>query len=89
MIMHKAVQSYVPGKGLQFASFYKLRLKHHIFSLIRKESALKRKIDKGAVFVRFINGSDFLTIADVLDCEVTSIKNAYDRCHRKMKRLLE
>ena len=89
MVLHKAVQSYVPEKGLQFASFYKLTLKHHIFSLIRKESALKRKIDKGAVFVRFINGSDFLTIADVLDCEVTSIKNAYDRCHRKMKRLLE
>ena len=141
MVLHKAVQSYVPEKGLQFASFYKLTLKHHIFSLIRKESAVKRRIDKGAVsldailenqysnhtehsfegvvsmsfspeeivmvkesasgyfeslsdfeqavFIRFLNGSDFLSIADELDCEVTSIKNAYDRCHRKMKRLLE
>ena len=32
MVLHKAVQSYVPEKGLQFASFYKLTLKHHIFS---------------------------------------------------------
>ena len=135
MVLHKAVQSYAPEKGLQFASFYKLTLKHHIFSLIRKESAVKRKIDKGAVslnailenqcsnhteysfegvvsmnfspeeivmvkesasgyfdilsdfeqavFIRFINGSDFQTIAEELECEVTSIKNAYDRCHRK------
>lgn len=141
MVLHKTVQSYVPEKGLQFASFYKLTLKHHIFSLIRKESAVKRKIDKGsvsldeilesqysnhtefsfegvasmrfspeeivmvkesasgyfellsdfeqAVFVRFLKGSAFQTIAEDLNCEVTSIKNAYDRCHRKMRRLLD
>ena len=41
------------------------------------------------VFSRFLNGSNFQTIAEELNCEVTSIKNAYDRCHRKMKRLLE
>ena len=93
MVLHKAVQSYVPEKGLQFASFYKLTLKHHIFSLIRKESAsgyfdILSDFEQ-AVFIRFINGSDFQTIAEELDCEMTSIKNAYDRCHRKMKRLLE
>ncbi|CZQ96281.1 sigma-70 family RNA polymerase sigma factor [Trichococcus ilyis] len=141
MVLHKAVQAYAPEKGLQFASFYKLTLKHHIFSLIRKESAVKRKIDKGsvsldeilenqysnhtefsfegvastrfspeeivmvkesasgyfeslsefeqAVFVRFLKGSAFSAIAEEFDCDVTSIKNAYDRCHRKMRRLLE
>ena len=141
MVLHKAVQAYAPEKGLQFASFYKLTLKHHIFSLIRKESAVKRKIDKGAVsldailenqysnhtehsfegaasmhfspeeivmvkesasgyfeslsefeqavFVRFLKGFTFQTIAEEFDCDVTSIKNAYDRCHRKMRRLLE
>ena len=41
------------------------------------------------VFSRFLNGSNFQTIAEELNCEVTSIKSAYDRCHRKMKRLLE
>ena len=138
MVLHKAVQSYVPEKGLQFASFYKLTLKHHIFSLIRKESAVKRKIDKGAVsldailenqysnhteysfegvvsmnfspeeivmvkesasayfeilsdfeqavFIRFINGSDFQTIAEELDRAVTSLQNSYDKYHRKKKK---
>ena len=60
MILHKAVQSYVPEKGLQFASFYKLTLKHHIFGLIRKESAsgyfeILSDFEQ-AVFIRFING---------------------------------
>jgi len=140
IVMHKAVVAYDPDKGLQFSGFFKLMLEHHVYSLIRKETAQKRKIDKGAisldqlmenegnsqldrsfigktmdqvsledvvqvrestdsyfsclshfeqdVFTRFLLGKDFSVIAGEMDCETTQIKNAFDRCKQKMKRLL-
>ena len=35
MVLHKAVQSYVPEKGLQFASFYKLTVARYGIGLIK------------------------------------------------------
>lgn len=140
IVLHKAVVAYDSEKGLQFSGFFKLMLEHHVYSLIRKETALKRKIDKGAVsldqlmeneagshsnralngttmhqvspedvvqvresatgyfdglslfeqdvFRLYLLGKEFPMIAEELDCEMTQIKNAFDRCKQKMKRLL-
>lgn len=43
---YQAVLKYDPKKGHTFGNFFKLSFKHHIFSLIRKDAAQKRKIDK-------------------------------------------
>ncbi|SBO17042.1 sigma-70 family RNA polymerase sigma factor [Carnobacterium divergens] len=46
MVFFKALQQFVEGKGHTFGNFYKLNLKHHLFSLIRKENAKKRGADR-------------------------------------------
>lgn len=49
IVLHRAIQSFDRERGLQFAGYYKLMLQHRIYSLIRKEGALKRTSDRSSV----------------------------------------
>ncbi|MDN6626150.1 MAG: RNA polymerase subunit sigma-70, partial [Pisciglobus halotolerans] len=48
MVFDKVIKTYDSERGLTFGSFYKVTLRHHFFSLIRKDMAKKRKADKFA-----------------------------------------
>lgn len=137
IVFHKAIQTYDQDKGHTFGNFYKLNFKHHIFSLIRKDMAKKRKIEKIAesldgmiekgispqyitngkeglsaldilqvkeklagyhhtlskfeqkVFSLYLKNNEVDKIAEQLQCDSLQIKNALDRCKRKLKRTLE
>lgn len=49
IVLHRAIYSFDKERGLRFAGYYKLMLQHRIYSLIRKEGALKRVSDKSSV----------------------------------------
>ncbi|AEB31127.1 RNA polymerase factor sigma-70 [Carnobacterium sp. 17-4] len=137
IVFHKTIQTYDKDKGHTFGNFYKLNFKHHIFSLIRKDMAKKRRIEKIAesldgmlekgmspqyimngkeglsaldilqvkeklagyhltlskleqkVFSLYLKNIDVDEIAKLLQCDSLQIKNALDRCKRKMKQILE
>ena len=137
MIFLKAIHTYDSEKGHTFGNFYKLNLKHHMFSLVRKDMAKKRTIEKLAesydnllemregmqhprhgnvetptlellqvrekladyqatlsefeqkVFLDYIHNIDVEDIAENLNCDLSQIKNALDRCKRKMKQLFD
>lgn len=137
MIFHKTIQTYDKDKGHTFGNFYKLNFKHHVFSLIRKDMAKKRRIEKIAesldsmiekgmspqyimngkeglsaldilqvkeklagyhltlskleqqVFSLYLKNKEVDEIAKQLDCDSLQIKNALDRCKRKMKQILD
>ncbi|BDR56440.1 sigma-70 family RNA polymerase sigma factor [Xylocopilactobacillus apis] len=46
IVCYKACISYNGSRGSRFASYYRLLLKNHIISLIRKQETAKRKINK-------------------------------------------
>ena len=48
LVFDKVIKTYDSERGLTFGSFYKVTLRHHFFSLIRKDMAKKRKADKFA-----------------------------------------
>lgn len=137
MVFHKTIQTYDKAKGHTFGNFYKLNFKHHIFSLIRKDMAKKRRIEKivesldgmlekgmsphyimngkeglsaldilqvkeklagyhhtlsnleQQVFSLYLKNKEIDEIAKQLKCDSLQIKNALDRCKRKMKQVLE
>lgn len=137
MIFFHAVHAYDATKGYTFGKFFQLALRNHIYSLIRKDMAQKRKIEKTAasldglaeqgvdpygdmgsemtlspldyallndqledytdslstlerrVFSAYLKQEPVEKIA--LDMKITEsqIKNALDRCKRKMKQHLD
>ena len=137
IVFNKTIHTFDSEKGHTFGNFYKLNLKHHIYSLVRKDMAKKRMIEKNAealeemleskqsmqyilqgkdqlptieilqvrerlagyqatlsdfeqrVFLDFIHNEEVETIAAHLNCDVLRVKNALDRCKRKLKQLLE
>jgi RNA polymerase sporulation-specific sigma factor len=137
IVFNKTIHTYDSEKGHTFGNFYKLNLKHHIYSLVRKDMAKKRMIEKNAesleemlenkqsmqyilqgkdqlptieilqvrerladyqatlsdfeqlVFLDFIHNKEVGAIATNLNCDVLQVKNALDRCKRKLKQLLE
>ena len=137
IVFHKTIQTYDQDKGHTFGNFYKLNFKHHIFSLIRKDMAKKRRIEKIAesldgmlekgmspqyimngkeglsaldilqvkeklagyhhtlskleqkVFSLYLKNIEVDEIAKHLQCDSLQIKNALDRCKRKMRQILE
>lgn len=140
IVLHRAIHSFDDERGLRFAGYYKLMLQHRIYSLIRKEGALKRISDKSSisydliteknythtkafpfngtkdivtpeniiqvrestsgyidtlsalekkVFYHFLRGEEFTTIAEKVDCSLTQVRHAYDRCRQKMKKMLQ
>lgn len=46
VVFNSAIQKYDKDRGLSFGNYYKLMLKHHLFSLIRKDTAKKRRAAK-------------------------------------------
>ncbi|MGY3778313.1 sigma-70 family RNA polymerase sigma factor [Isobaculum melis] len=67
---YQTILRYDPEKGHTFGNFFKLSFKHHIFSLIRKDAAQKRKIDKEYVSLDAIyekNGQQELMMNDQQD----------------------
>lgn len=134
MIFNKTIHTYDKTKGHTFGNFFKLNLKHHFYSLIRKDMAKKRSLERSSqsldeltekgerfndpetetpiddilhvrerlsqyhqslslleqmVFYHFIRNKDVEEIASFLEQDATKIRNALDRCKRKMKALLE
>lgn len=137
MVFNKTIHTYDSEKGHTLGNFYKLNLKHHIYSLVRKDMAKKRMIEKNAesleemlenkqgmqyilqgkdqlptieilqvrerladyqatlsdfeqlVFLDFIHNKEIGAIATNLNCDVLQVKNALDRCKRKLKQLFE
>lgn len=138
MVFLKVIHTYDSEKGHTFGNFYKLNLKHHIFSLVRKDMAKKRRLEKNAeslegllekkehmqhyilhgkeqlptvellqvreklvdyqetlskfeqrVFLNYIHHMEVEEIADKLECDLVQVKNALDRCKRKMKHLFD
>lgn len=137
IVFNKTIHTYDSEKGHTFGNFYKLNLKHHFYSLVRKDMAKKRIIEKHAesleemlenkqgmqyilqgkeqlptieilqvrerlvdyqatlsefeqrVFLDFIHNEEVEAISINLNCGTVQVKNALDRCKRKLKQLLE
>lgn len=49
LVMLDAVERYDSEKGMRFSGYYRLVLQHHIYGIIRKENAYRRKCDRRAV----------------------------------------
>lgn len=129
----KAIHFYDSERGLTIGNYFKLNLKHHFFTLVRKDMAQKRRISKVSeswenllengsspyyteqyiremaferdlevkeclpeyieslsefecqVFFLHLRNADKQDIADELNCNVTQVVNALDRCKRKLK----
>lgn len=136
VIFYHAVKTYDETKGFTFGKFYQLALRNHFFSLVRKDMAQKRIMEKTAtsleglaekgmhtygetqhstapspldyalvneklsdyprslspleqkVFCAYLKKETVEDIADQLDTTTNQIKNALDRCKRKMKEQL-
>lgn len=133
MIFYHAVHSYDAAKGYTFGKFFQLALRNHIYSLVRKDMAQKRRMEKTAtsldglaekgmvphhatehqhaptpldyilvndklseykdslspleqkVFSAYLKKEPFEEIAEDLEVTENQVKNALDRCKRKMK----
>lgn len=55
IVLLEAIQLYDGEKGLKFAAYYKLLLQHHIYNLLRKDTAMKRRIDYEAISYDFLH----------------------------------
>lgn len=60
IVLYRSINEYDGNRGLQFAGFYKLMLQNRIFSLIRRESALKRKSEKYVTSYTRVGEIDFV-----------------------------
>jgi len=137
MVFYHAVHSYDEAKGFTFGKFFQLALRNHIYSLVRKDMAQKRRMEKTAasleglaekgvtpygesehhhapspldytlvndklydyaeslspleqkVFSAYLKKNTIEEIAKDLDATEDQIKNALDRCKRKMKEQLK
>ena len=49
LVMLDSVERYDSEKGMRFSGYYRLVLQHHIYGIIRKENAYRRKSDRRAV----------------------------------------
>lgn len=58
IVLHKSLQTYDQERGMRFAGYFKLMLQHHIYSLIRKDVAYKRTIDKQSLSYDLITEVD-------------------------------
>ncbi|MGX4687555.1 sigma-70 family RNA polymerase sigma factor [Vagococcus sp. JNUCC 83] len=57
---YKSIQTYNADRGATFGSFFRMNFKNHVFSLIRRQEAYKRKIDKDSVALKInIDDVDF------------------------------
>lgn len=52
IICYQSIRKYNPDKGATFGSFFRMNFRNHIFSLLRKQEAYKRKVDKESVTTR-------------------------------------
>lgn len=59
IVLYRSIKEYDEKRGMQFAGFYKLMLQNRIFSLIRRESALKRKSEKNTTSYTRVGDLDF------------------------------
>ncbi|UJF15757.1 RNA polymerase subunit sigma-70 [Jeotgalibaca sp. MA1X17-3] len=59
IVLHRAIHSFDRERGLGFAGYYKLMLQHRIYSLIRKEGALKRVSDKSSISYDLITEKNY------------------------------
>lgn len=59
IVLHRAIHSFDPERGLKFAGYFKLMLQHRIYSLIRKEGALKRISDKSSISYDMITEKNY------------------------------
>lgn len=136
MVFYHAVYSYDETKGFTFGKFFQLALRNHIYSLVRRDMAQKRTMEKTAisleglaekgicpfegkesskepspldyaivndqlseyasslspleqkVFSTYLQDGTLEEMAKEFDTTVDQIKNALDRCKRKMKKQL-
>lgn len=49
LVMLDAVERYDSEKGMRFSGYYRLMLQHHIYGIIRRENAYRRKSDRRAM----------------------------------------
>lgn len=49
LVMLDAIERYDSEKGMRFSGYYRLMLQHHIYGIIRKENAHRRKCDRSAL----------------------------------------
>lgn len=59
IVLHKALEGYDATRGMRFAGYYKLMLQHHIYSLIRKDVAMKRAVDKESLSYDFLTENNY------------------------------
>lgn len=66
IVCYNSVKSYDLDKGLSFGYFFKMNFQRHIFSVIRRQNALKRKIDVQSVSLeaKIAQGGDFFSIRE-------------------------
>lgn len=137
MVFYHAVYSYDETKGFTFGKFFQLALRNHIYSLVRKDMAQKRTMEKTAtslegltekgicpyggkessqeptpleyamvndqlsdysnslshlekkVFGAYLKHETIEGMAEQFGTTINQIKNALDRCKRKMKKQLD
>lgn len=59
IVLHRALESYDAKRGMRFAGYFKLMLQHHIYSLIRKDGAVKRAVDKESLAYDFFMENNY------------------------------
>ncbi|MGX6978560.1 sigma-70 family RNA polymerase sigma factor [Vagococcus elongatus] len=72
IVCYNSIKSYDLDKGLSFGYFFKMNFQRHIFSVIRRQNALKRRVDVQSVSLegKIAQGGDFFTVKEDNDALV-------------------
>lgn len=48
LVLFQSIQTYAPDRGISLGSFFRMNLERHIYTLLRKQGAVKRKLNHQA-----------------------------------------
>ncbi|MGM9904149.1 RNA polymerase sigma-70 factor [Enterococcus sp. 10A9_DIV0425] len=90
--LYQALKTYESNKGVSFGSYYKSILSNQIYSLLRKQNALKRRDQKDEVSIEQkidTEGPDFLaeiTVQEPIAVQHLLLKEAIEDCPIKFSK---
>lgn len=90
--LYQALKTYENNKGVSFGSYYKSIISNQIYSLLRKQNALKRRDQKDEISIDQkieTEGPDFLaeiTMQEPLAVQHLLLQEAIEDCHIKFSK---
>ncbi|HBA0410220.1 TPA: sigma-70 family RNA polymerase sigma factor [Enterococcus faecium] len=91
--LYQALRTYEKSKGVSFGSYYKSIISNQIYSLLRKQNALKRRDQKDEVSIDQkieTEGPDFLaeiTLQEPLAIQHLLLKEAIENCEIQFSKI--